>query len=215
MRTSNIRDHARSDQHIHAMSIHCKVAYGSSVSSELTIVSMLQEIPEDTSKLRKKFEIAYFVATQKLAYSKYPAICELEKCHGVNIGSTYFNSNAYKTFCKFIAESKRLDLCKIIANTKFFSILMDGSTDISNIDEEMFLVLWCDVDGNDEKVHSRMQFFSVLRPDRANAAGLFGCLQKSLQQLGVSVINAENCKQLIGIGTGSASANVAAAGLKG
>ena len=56
---------------------------------------------------------------------------------------------------------------------------MDGSTDISNIDEEMFLVLWCDVDGNDEKVHSRMQFFSILRPDRVNAAGLFECLQNS------------------------------------
>lgn len=160
MRTSNIRDHAHSDQHIHAMSIHCKMGAGSCISSEPTIVNILQEIPEDTKiKLRKKFNIAYFVATQKLAYTKYPAICELEKHHGVNIGSTYLNSNACKTFCKFIAESKRLDLCKVIANSKFFSILMDGSTDVSNIDEEMFLVLWCDVDGNDEKVHSRMQFF--------------------------------------------------------
>ena len=31
----------------------------------------------------------------------------------------------------------------------------------------------------------------------------------------VSVINAENCKRLIGIGIDGASANVAAAGLKG
>ena len=117
MRTSNIRDHARSDHHIHAMAIHCKMAGGSSTSSEPTIVSILQEIPEDTkSKLRKKFDIAYIVATQKLVDSKYPAICELEKRHGVNIGSTYLNSNACKTFCKFIAESKRLDLCKVIAN---------------------------------------------------------------------------------------------------
>lgn len=54
MRISNIRDHARSDQHIHAMSIHFKMANGSCTSGELPIVSMLQEIPEDTkSKLRK------------------------------------------------------------------------------------------------------------------------------------------------------------------
>ena len=64
---------------------------------------MLQEIPEDTkSKLRKKFEIEYFVATQKLEYSKYPAICEVEKHHGVYIGSKYLNNNAYKIFCKLI-----------------------------------------------------------------------------------------------------------------
>ena len=59
----------------------------------------------------------------------------------------------------FVSSLQRLDLCKVIANAKFFSILMDGSTDVSNIDEEIFLVLWCDVDGSDEKVHSRMQFF--------------------------------------------------------
>ena len=92
---------------------------------------------------------------------------------------------------------------------------MDGSTDVSNIDEEMFLVLWCDTDGNDEKVHSRMQFFLVMRPESVNATGLFDCLQKALQQFGASVINAENCKRLIGIGADGASTNVAVAGLKG
>ena len=52
MRTSNIRDYARSDQHVHTMSIHCKTADGSGISSEPTIVSMLQDIPQDTkSKL--------------------------------------------------------------------------------------------------------------------------------------------------------------------
>ena len=29
---------------------------------------------------------------------------------------------------------------------------------LSNIGKEMLLVLWCDTDGNDEKVHSRMRF---------------------------------------------------------
>ena len=52
VRTSNIRDYTRSDQHIHAMSIHCKTADGSGISCEPTIVSMLQDIPQDTkSKL--------------------------------------------------------------------------------------------------------------------------------------------------------------------
>ena len=52
-----------------------------------------------------------------------------------------------------------------------------------------------------------------MRPDCANAAGLFECLQTSLQQLGVSVIYAENCKQLIGIKTDIASTNVVASRL--
>ena len=54
VKTSNSRNHARSDQHIHAMSVYCKLADGSSTSSEPTIVSMLQEIPEDTIEQVKK-----------------------------------------------------------------------------------------------------------------------------------------------------------------
>ena len=50
MRTSNIRDHAHSNQHIHAMSIHCKTADGNGISSEPAIVSMLQDIPQDTKR---------------------------------------------------------------------------------------------------------------------------------------------------------------------
>ena len=55
---------------------------------------------------------------------------------------------------------------------------MDGSSNIGNINEEMFLMLWCTVNGNDEKsiLHS-MQFSSVLRLYHANAAGVFECLQ--------------------------------------
>lgn len=40
---------------------------------------------------------------------------------------------------------------------------MDGSTDKGNIDDELFLVLWYDIDGADEMVHTRMRFFAVAR----------------------------------------------------
>jgi len=54
-------------------------------------------MPENTKiNLRKKFDIAYFVATQKLTYGKYPAICDLEKQHGINVESTYLNENVMK-----------------------------------------------------------------------------------------------------------------------
>ena len=36
---------------------------------------------------------------------------------------------------------------------------MEDSTKVGNIEEEIFLALWCDTDVNDEKVHSRMLIF--------------------------------------------------------
>lgn len=79
----------------------------------------------------------------------------------------------------------------------------------------MLLVLWCDVNSNDEMVHINISFFAVSRPKQVNAQGLFDCLEGSLGRIGITALEVEQCKLLIGIGTDGASANIAAAGLKG
>ena len=43
----------------------------------------MSALSED-EKLCHKFDIAYFVAIEKLSFRKYPQICELEARHGVN-----------------------------------------------------------------------------------------------------------------------------------
>ena len=91
---------------------------------------------------------------------------------------------------------------------------MDSTTDKGNINDEMLLALWCDVDGTDEKVHTRMVYFTVARLTGATASGLFECLQTSIQRMGISAINAEERKQLIGFGTDGANVNIASTGLK-
>ena len=83
VRTSNVRDHARSDQHQHAMSLHCKesgsTAKAGEASSSANVCTMLQRLSEGSrDRLRKQFDIAYFVANHRLAFSKYTAICNLD-----------------------------------------------------------------------------------------------------------------------------------------
>ena len=92
VRTSNIRDHARADQHAHAMSLlkqeHAR-ASDSGCSSYAPIAKALSKLSdEEKGQLRRKFDIAYFVAQEKLSFRKYPRLCELEARHGVAIGST-------------------------------------------------------------------------------------------------------------------------------
>ena len=107
------------------------------------------------------------------------------------MGQSYINQNAGKTFCHFIAQSRREELIKSLSVAKFFSLLTDGSTGSGNMDDEMFLVLWCDINSNDEMVHTNMSFFAVSRPRQVNAQGLFDCLESSLSQIGITAINAE------------------------
>ena len=219
IRTSNIKDHAHTDHHNHAMMLLKKEqsqSFGLGPSSYAPIAKALTVLPEgNKASLRVKFDIAHFVATEKLAFTKYPRICELEAHHGVDMGTSYTNEVAGKTFCHYIAESRREDLTKRLSEVRFFSLLMDGSTDSGNIDDEMFLVLWCDVDGSDEKVHTRMNFFAVCRPQETTGKGLFDCMTGALGKLGIAAIDPDACKNLIGIGTDGASANIAAAGMKG
>ena len=80
---------------------------GCSATSYAPIMKALHELPKEMkAQLRVKFDIAHFVATEKLAFSKYPSICELETRHGVDVGATFpgikhpdpqYNSNTQST----------------------------------------------------------------------------------------------------------------------
>ena len=93
--------------------------------------------------------------------------------------------------------------------------LIDGSNDAGNIDNELLLVVWFDKEMVGEKVYTRVSYFNVARPASVCAEGLFQVLRDSLESLGINVDSQEQCAKLVGVGIDSASANVAAAGLKG
>ena len=96
VRTTNVRDHAKSDQHAHAMNLHRRElarSKGLSATAYAPIAQALSTLPEDDKKkLRRKFDIAYFVASEQLSFTKYSGICDLETRHGVDLDSAYWNT---------------------------------------------------------------------------------------------------------------------------
>ena len=106
---------------------------------------------------------------------------------------------AGKDFVHFIAEEKQKHLLQNLAKAKFFSLLLDGSTDTGNIDNEVVLVVWCDPDSSDEKVHTKMDFLTVSRPQSVTACGLFQVLEGSLQGLDIQGLSPDKCKKLVGV----------------
>ena len=144
LRTTNIRDHAKSEQHLHAMNLERKSLAQSideSPASYAPIARALTTIsPEEMEKLRVKFDIAYFIAKENIAFTKYRKFCELQARHGVKVGSSYLTNNAAKDFIYFNARSMKNDVVSEVAKAKFFSIFVDGSTDKSNVDNELMMV---------------------------------------------------------------------------
>ena len=107
-RTSNIADHATSKQHSTTMAIRTRelaATSSSGPSSCAPIAQALEKLSDgEMQHLRRKFKVAYVVATEKLAFLKYPVICQLEKKHGVDIGHSYLNERLYREIIHYIVE---------------------------------------------------------------------------------------------------------------
>ena len=186
------------------------------ICSYAPIARALSKLPElEMKQLRVKFDLAYFIAKEKIAFSKYSKLCELEARHGVTVGSAYTNEAAGKTFVHYIAETKKQELAKALAKAKYFSLLMDGSTDSGNNKNELLMVVYCDVSAEDEKVHTKTEYFQVIRPSSVAASGLYECVTQALTSIGISAFDPEHCSKLVGFGTDGASANIAKEGLRG
>ena len=124
---------------------------------------------------------------------------------------------AAREFTHYIAESVRHHLCNCLtcSTANFFSLLLDGSTDSGNTENELFLIVWFDQNGANEKVCTRSSYFQVCKPSSVSAAGLLDVLCYALRKLGILEFDAKTCSKLVGFRTDGASANIARAGLKG
>ena len=154
--------------------------------------------PDMERKVKRKFEIAYMLCKEGLAFTKMGAVCELEEKHGVDLGVGYKNNQAGATSVENIAMSMREGLADV---AKYFSIQADGSTDTANIEVELFLVLYFDAHTKDGAVHVQSRFLTVRRPQHSDASGLYECFVRALMYAGVT--GWEN--KLVGFGCDGAS----------
>ena len=144
---SNFLDHAKSEAHTVALSMF-KRKLGESCPSAVPkgnqrpLESKLSKQQQEVFK--KKFDISYFVVKEEMPLIKYEKIIELEKRHGVQIGSTHNSRTAAREFLSFQADQLKRELSRDLAKAKFYSILFDGTTDCSVTEQEAIFVLYFD-----------------------------------------------------------------------
>ena len=91
-KTSNVVDHASSEQHKAAMALLCREQAKNAsepVTSYSTIARCLHNPSMDPAvreRIKKKFDIAYLMAKENLPFTKYPAIHDLLERNGVELG---------------------------------------------------------------------------------------------------------------------------------
>ena len=99
-----------------------------------------------------------------------------------------------------------------LATAKYFSLQLDGSTDAGNVEDEVFLTVFCDLHSGYSRLHVPNEFQTVTRPSRSNAEGLLSYLHNAMGVMRVT--NWES--KLIRVGCDGASVNMGhGSGLKG
>ena len=63
--------------------------------------------------------------------SDYNWLCDLIAAKGFDIGETYKNEQAALKFINCIADTEKESTSALVKNSRVFSFLIDGSTDIS------------------------------------------------------------------------------------
>lgn len=73
----------------------------------------------------------------------------------------------------------------IFSSTRFYSFLIDGSTDSGNVEDEVIVVL---TSTKDEATQEIKSFLSVEIPRKPDANGLLQCLSRVLRSMGIANI---------------------------
>ena len=115
-------------------------------------------------------KISYFIAKENIALVKMKYLFEVIERQGASDGHGYRNDKTCATFVHYIAEDLELQLPSHLSKVKFQSY---ASTDFSNIDNELFLVLYFDPHTNDGKVYVRDKFLAIRQPYSSTGFGLF------------------------------------------
>ena len=137
LRLSAIADHESSKYHEAATEkTNAKNSTGKEVKDSKAGKTLNLLHQAKRHKLAYLFRNAHAVAKQNMPLSDYQWLCDIDKAKGLDVGDTYLNQKAALKFLNCIADTEQDRTKDILNDAKFFSFLMDGSTDISGDEQE-------------------------------------------------------------------------------
>nr|XP_047135399.1 E3 SUMO-protein ligase KIAA1586-like [Hydra vulgaris] len=141
---------------------------------------------------------------EELSLCLYPKIIQLEEKHGVVFGQAYKKENTCGVFIDYIALSLAIDLKNKLNTRNFFTILIDGSNDVSIKEKEaIFAVTFNPAPTGKSEVNVECDFLSLLDVEYGTSHGVFNTIKKSLEN--IEIVNCN--KKLVGFGADGASVN--------
>jgi hypothetical protein len=135
----------------------------------------------ERDRLRVLFRNAHAVAKKNRPLTDCIWMAELDEAKGLlPKNSTYRNSKACKEFVDVIAEKTVAETVDLVKNCSFFSLCMDGSTDLSSVEQESLFVRTTSAG----VVNQRL--VKIGEPNSTRASDLYQFIQDSLEEVGMA-----------------------------
>jgi hypothetical protein len=205
MKKHSVEVHTNSTSHLEAKRLENKTKMG----IEVYMNHVVDQTPigrnfknmctKDRESLRVKFNSAYNLAKHEKPFTDFPELLKLQSKNKVMyIGESYTTDRAATKFVNVIGEITRESLNADLAKARYYSILNDGSTDMSTTEQELVYVLFIQ-DGTPV-----IKFMGVESPAQADAEGLETAIETSFSRLGISRFP----DRLVGLNIDRASVNM-------
>ena len=120
--------------------------------------------------LENHFNSAYYLAKKERPYSDFPDLIELQEKNGVKYCRSYQNKRATANFVDNCGEALKQSFVEDLLCATYYSILMDGSTDSSFVEQELIYVLFIN-NG------TQVKFFSIESVKSVDEKGLLSSLK--------------------------------------
>ena len=204
VKKDSLTKHINGDPHKYAVELQQKEALG--------VASFNQNIVENTpirrgltkmtvqehELLKTRFNTAYYVSTSERPYSDFEGLLQLQEKNGAKCNKSYRNERSAANFVDTCCQVIKDTLLEDLLSAKYYSILMDGSTDSSVTEQELIYILYLSKNGIPE-----VKFFSIESVKAADAEGLKSSLEEAFERVGISCF----ASRLHGLNVDGASVN--------
>lgn len=150
----------------------------------------------DRKRMALLMRNAHAIAKQNRPFTDYVWLTKLDAAKGLEIGSTYLNEKAAMDFIHAISDHQLNELTHAM-DGRFFSFMMDGSTDISGTEQETLYVRFA----NSGQLH--MNFLHIGSPRSTTSEDLHQHVCQVFEETGIKA-NVSKGK-LVGMGSDGAA----------
>ncbi|XP_070550348.1 zinc finger protein 862-like [Ptychodera flava] len=147
---------------------------------------ILQAVANITTKQRETltmlFNTAYAVLKAGRPFSDYEFLCSVQLKNNIQLGENYITRIACRRFLSSIVHVIRNEINTEIKASRFLSILGDGSTDASIVEQEIVYLRYVD----QTECVPKTREIDIIPLASANADGVFRALESGLQSVNLN-----------------------------